>query len=665
MAGKVRTVTGNQGIDVTAINAFTTTALQSGGNLNLSSDGLINVDASLSSGSNLSFLNLTGGTGNLFNGNQTILESKGVVNLGNYTGVSLKVEAAGSIRGGDITITGRKKDGVDPSDPDHYTLTHYPALILRAGLSDPASIISIGNVTVHSGVVDLSTNGNIFTGNIDVSSDDLTKLTGQKQIKLKAHNIFTGNLNAGSNIAPGTTIPIYECYASDVPIDGTCSDSMEIHDPAGSISLEATQYLRTGNIDASSRTASGGNVTIQASDAIVGLINTSGSTNTVYRRRSDFYGNLVDYSYSFNGGNVSVKTDTFKVGTISTDGGQKKGKVTIDAPPSVPIPDSGNDTGSGSGQVGSGSNQTNTADGASGGSANASGASSGDTSGVTISHSEPIGSNSPPDDTNVAYPPASLFISDLRASFSNQDDFVKDSLEETQSEDGLDSTEAVRRRILTFLEARQLAGEKWTAQAIAQKLDIPLEIAQIAVLNPIGQNIKVPIPDISALYSGTLVAGDSADTGVFCGNDGLCKVIVGGIGLVFGATWDAANNLLDHILQSKSKDVPKDNGEDNEDSRKGKNGVFEPSSKHGSKDRGNISRGPTDGQEALDESVQVKDTSTRRLGVDKENDEIVVLDETTPGVFHGHVRTWDQLTTQMKDALQKAGLVNKKGKILD
>jgi hypothetical protein len=108
-----------------------------------------------------------------------------------------------------------------------------------------------------------------------------------------------------------------------------------------------------------------------------------------------------------------------------------------------------------------------------------------------------------PDGTNVAYLSASLFISDLRSSFLSQNDFVKDSLEETQSEDELDSPEAVRRRILTFLEAQRLAGEKWTAQAIAQKLDIPLEIAQIAVLNPIGQNIKVPIPDLSGIATVT------------------------------------------------------------------------------------------------------------------------------------------------------------------
>jgi hypothetical protein len=94
-----------------------------------------------------------------------------------------------------------------------------------------------------------------------------------------------------------------------------------------------------------------------------------------------------------------------------------------------------------------------------------------------------------------------------------------------------------------------------------------------------------------------------------------------------------------------------------------KNGVFEPSPKHGSKDKGNISRGPSDGQEALDNSVQVKDTSTRRVGVDKNNDEIVVLDETRSGEFHGHVRTWDQLTSQMQNALRNAGLVNNRGVI--
>jgi hypothetical protein len=46
--------------------------------------------------------------------------------------------------------------------------------------------------------------------------------------------------------------------------------------------------------------------------------------------------------------------------------------------------------------------------------------------------------------------------------------------------------------------------------------------------------------------------------------------------------------------------------------------------------------------------------------------EIVVFDETHPGkgVFHGHVRPWDQLTTEMQKALVEAGKVTKKGKIV-
>jgi hypothetical protein len=43
----------------------------------------------------------------------------------------------------------------------------------------------------------------------------------------------------------------------------------------------------------------------------------------------------------------------------------------------------------------------------------------------------------------------------------------------------------------------------------------------------------------------------------------------------------------------------------------------------------------------------------------------VVLDETTPGVFHGHVRSWEQLRPEMQNALRKAGLVDRRGKIIE
>lgn len=94
-------------------------------------------------------------------------------------------------------------------------------------------------------------------------------------------------------------------------------------------------------------------------------------------------------------------------------------------------------------------------------------------------------------------------------------------------------------------------------------------------------------------------------------------------------------------------------------------GTFEPSPKH-DQSRPGVGSQPVDGQVALDGSVQVSTNSARRIGVDVQNREIVVFDETYPGqcIFHGHVRTWDELTPEMKSALHKAGLTDLKGNIL-
>ena len=465
-------ITGNQGIVITTANASNTPALQSGGDMTLASDGQIVANAYLLSNGNLSFENLTGGAGNLLNDHQSSLTSKGAINLGNYTGVSLKVEADGSIRGGDITITAPKTSGVNPNDPDYGTLTQSPALILRAGLSEPASIISIGNVTAHDGVVDLSTNGNIFTGNIDVSSIDSSKYSwGQQRITLSAHNIFTGDLKASSTIALGSVVPTppegWVCYLSDVYLNNNavCGDHT-ITSPGGSISLDATQYLRTGNIDTSSQSANGGNVTIQANDAIVGSINTDGTTATYH---GQYYGlkGLTDYTFSFNGGDVSVKTSLpFQSGAITTDGGQRKGKILIGTL---------NTQTSGSGQSGTG---------------------------ITT-----------PDIGEIARP------------------------------------EIIRQRILLFVEAQKLAGQKENAQEISNQLNIPLEIAQIAVISPVGDNIKIPLPNLSGLYRGSLHAGDAAETGVFC-EDLICRVVIGGVTVASNLLSDAANFIYNSILHA-------------------------------------------------------------------------------------------------------------------
>lgn len=44
--------------------------------------------------------------------------------------------------------------------------------------------------------------------------------------------------------------------------------------------------------------------------------------------------------------------------------------------------------------------------------------------------------------------------------------------------------------------------------------------------------------------------------------------------------------------------------------------------------------------------------------------EIVVLDKTSDGVFHGHVRSWEGLDQAMRNALIKGGMFNRRGKYI-
>jgi hypothetical protein len=154
------------------------------------------------------------------------------------------------------------------------------------------------------------------------------------------------------------------------------------------------------------------------------------------------------------------------------------------------------------------------------------------------SSASPVGVSSPGTSTgglgtsiNPAAIPNNLFISDSNSSRSNQQNMGDDDSEDSDSEED-SSPEATRHRILTFLEAQRLAGERWTAKAISEKLDIPIEIARIAVINPIGRNVKVEIPDISGLYGGTLVAGDEdvlPFDGIKAIGNGLFAVVVFGV----------------------------------------------------------------------------------------------------------------------------------------
>lgn len=95
--------------------------------------------------------------------------------------------------------------------------------------------------------------------------------------------------------------------------------------------------------------------------------------------------------------------------------------------------------------------------------------------------------------------------------------------------------------------------------------------------------------------------------------------------------------------------------------------------KHGIEARGRISREPRDGQEALDMSVAIKPFAPVRVSIDYEEAVFVVLRYHMPGsypeqpndtVFHGYSVGWQQLPQEMKNALIRAGMADRRGRIL-
>ncbi|MEL7246425.1 MAG: filamentous hemagglutinin N-terminal domain-containing protein, partial [Cyanobacteria bacterium J06573_2] len=124
-AGNNLLIQGDKRINIQAFNNKDS-KLTSGNDLTLISDGLITGDTKFFNGGNFSTISVGGGRGNFeqtFTPNSdNIISSEGDVNFGNYSGPSLKIEAKGSITGGDITINGINRNTTF-SDPDIELLT--------------------------------------------------------------------------------------------------------------------------------------------------------------------------------------------------------------------------------------------------------------------------------------------------------------------------------------------------------------------------------------------------------------------------------------------------------------------------------------------------------------------------------------------------------------
>ncbi|NJN02258.1 MAG: filamentous hemagglutinin N-terminal domain-containing protein [Leptolyngbyaceae cyanobacterium RM1_1_2] len=202
-------IRGEESIDILALN-HPQTPFRSGGDLTLVSDGVISGDAHYESGGNFSVANTAGGGGEFFSFYDPIILATGNVSFGSYSGVSLKVEAGGSISAtGDIIITGPEVAGAVAGDPDAAILTASPALILRSGQGGIATDTDLttvdsptSNFTPDEPTASAASGANIdIGGNIDAGN-------GAAGLIILAANGGSVNLNGTAVTANGGPITL-------------------------------------------------------------------------------------------------------------------------------------------------------------------------------------------------------------------------------------------------------------------------------------------------------------------------------------------------------------------------------------------------------------------------------------------------------------------------
>jgi filamentous hemagglutinin family protein len=251
-------IQGDQEVNIQALTR-SPSVFQSDANLSLISNGTITGNGRFISGGNFSALNLAGEPGSFdYNpiSENGIISSNGNVNIGSkYTGVSLKVEATGSITGGDIAITG-PNTSITGTDPDIAILSSLPALILRAGLTELRNnpTVTPDQSRTEGGATFTSAGGSLSPGNITVGTIDASQSRGGRVILSATGNIETGNI---------TTDPI---SGGNTP---TPQDLLNLN---GTVELSTAGNITTGKIYTSvSRPYSG------AHNSFVSLSSTAGN----------------------------------------------------------------------------------------------------------------------------------------------------------------------------------------------------------------------------------------------------------------------------------------------------------------------------------------------------------------------------------------------------
>lgn len=290
-------IQGNQSIDILALN-HPQTPFVSGGNLTLVSDGIISGDAHFAAGGSFSMLNLLGKPGNFVSLYDPIIRANGDVTFGDYTGAALKVEATGSIVGGNININA-PDTAIPATDPDALILTTSRALILRSGVPSVVPINfpgSSGGTTFQPSGTLLLPRGSIQVGKVETGTGSgksgpiIMEAIGTIQTgDLRGDDFGVDSapisLTAGGNILTGKLVT----RTTDITLDGT---NITLNS-GGSITVR-------GNIASWSAVNNAGYINITAKGDI--FIDCSNSAFCI----ESFTGGIKDITLLGNSGNVSL-----------------------------------------------------------------------------------------------------------------------------------------------------------------------------------------------------------------------------------------------------------------------------------------------------------------------------------------------------------------------
>ena len=306
-AGGNLSVQGNQAIDILALQ-HPTVPLISGGDLTLVSNGKISGDAHFTSGGRFSILNLAGQPGEFVSLYDPIIRAVGDVTFGDYTGASLKVEATGSIMGGNIIINAPDLALVGSADPDATQLSTGQTLILRAGVPfNGASNIAPPFSTVNSGLPQ----GSIKVGDLRTTTPLPGGGTGGTatpgSIILEASgNIETGNVTTDN--FGGLAQPLMIKAGGDIVTNRLSSIVTSSTGAGGDISVDAGGKLTIRSSVASFSNNQSGKITLKAQGDI-----TFDCTNTaVFCGIESFAGGSSTVGPVGNAGDVAITSQAGK-----------------------------------------------------------------------------------------------------------------------------------------------------------------------------------------------------------------------------------------------------------------------------------------------------------------------------------------------------------------